>query len=179
MNTTTLIIIIIFVFLLLWYIVTSNKISKAMIKIDEANSDIDVALTKRYDVLTKMIEVVKGYAKHEKETLFEVIKIRNNMTIEEKNKINNKMNHNLEQIKVLAENYPKLKASENYKTLQLAIADVEEHLQAARRMYNSNVSIYNELIVLIPSNIVANIRGLKKKEFFEATVDKNNIKLNI
>lgn len=149
-------------------IVMSNNLNKALVKIDEADSGIDVALTKRYDVLTKMIETVKGYAKHEKEVLFDVVKIRKGMTIEEKNEANKQMDETLSKINVLAENYPDLKASENFKTLQDSITDVEEHLQAARRLYNANISSYNQMIVTFPISIIAGSKGLTKKEFFVA-----------
>ena len=137
----------------IWFIVTKNKLNQTLVKIDEASSGIDVALTKRYDVLTKMMDSVKGYMKQEKETLFEVINLRKNMSIEEKNKENVKMTKNIEKINLLVENYPELKSSENFKVLQQSIVEVEEHLQAARRMYNSNVSIFNQMLVTIPSNI--------------------------
>ena len=149
-------------------IVMSNNLNKALVKIDEADSGIDVALTKRYDVLTKMIETVKGYAKHEKEVLFDVVKIRKGMTIEEKNEANKQMDETLSKINVLAENYPDLKASENFKTLQDSITDVEEHLQAARRLYNANISSYNQMIVTFPISIIAGSKGLTKREFFVA-----------
>ena len=149
-------------------IVMSNNLNKALVKIDEASSGIDVALTKRYDVLTKMIETVKGYAKHEKEVLFDVVKIRKGMTIEEKNEANKQMDEALSKINVLAENYPDLKASENFKTLQDSITDVEEHLQAARRLYNANISAYNQMIVTFPISIIAGTKGLTKREFFVA-----------
>ncbi len=149
-------------------IVMSNNLNKALVKIDEADSGIDVALTKRYDVLTKMIETVKGYAKHEKEVLFDVVKIRKGMTIEEKNEANKQMDETLSKINVLAENYPDLKASENFKTLQDSITDVEEHLQAARRLYNANISSYNQMIVTFPISIIAGTKGLSKREFFVA-----------
>ena len=149
-------------------IVMSNNLNKALVKIDEADSGIDVALTKRYDVLTKMIETVKGYAKHEKEVLFDVVKIRKGMTIEEKNEANKQMDETMSKINVLAENYPDLKASENFKTLQDSITDVEEHLQAARRLYNANISSYNQMIVTFPISIIAETKGLSKREFFVA-----------
>ena len=149
-------------------IVMSNNLNKALVKIDEASSGIDVALTKRYDVLTKMIETVKGYAKHEKEVLFDVVKIRKGMTIEEKNEANKQMDETLSKINVLAESYPDLKASENFKTLQDSITDVEEHLQAARRLYNANISSYNQMIVTFPISIIAGSKGLTKREFFVA-----------
>ena len=97
-------IVVIVLILIVWYISTSNKLNRALIKIDEAFSGIDVALAKRYDVLTKMIAVVKGYAKHEKETLFEVIKLRDNMSIKEMNDANRAMDENFRKINVVAEN---------------------------------------------------------------------------
>ena len=164
----------------IWIIATSNSLNKSIVKIDEASSGIDVALTKRYDTLTKMMDVVKAYAKHEKDTIFEVINLRKNMTTDEKIEANNKINSNLEKIYALAENYPELKSSENYNTLQKSIADAEEHLQAARRMFNSNVSIYNQKLVTFPTSIIANSKGLTKKTFFEAeSIKKEDIKIDL
>ncbi len=165
---------------IIWYISTSNKLNRAVVKIDEALSGIDVALTKRYDVLTKMIDVVKTYAKHEKETLFEVIKLRDNMSIKERNDANRAMDENLRKINVAVENYPELKSSENYKTLQQSIVDVEEHLQAARRLYNSNVSLYNQLLVSFPTSSIAKNKGMIKKDFFETDeIKKEDVKINL
>jgi len=173
-------IILLVVIVVIWYISTVNKLNRTIVKIDEADSGIDVALTKRYDVLTKMMDTVKAYAKHEKETLFEVINLRKGMTLEEKNEANAKMSQNLEKIHVVVENYPELKSSENYKTLQQSIVDVEEHLQAARRMYNSNVSIFNQMIVTFPTSIIANNKGMVKKEFFEADeIKKQDVKIDL
>ncbi len=174
------IIIALVIILVIWYISTVNKLNRTIVKIDEADSGIDVALTKRYDVLTKMMDTVKAYAKHEKETLFEVINLRKGMTLEEKNIENAKMSHNLEKINLVVENYPELKSSENYKMLQQSIVDVEEHLQAARRMYNSNVSIFNQMIVTFPTSIIANSKGMVKKDFFEADeVKKQDVKIKL
>ena len=176
-----LIILIVFALIfVIWYISVSNKLNKSIVKIDESLSGIDVALTKRYDVLTKMIDVVKAYAKHEKETLFEVIKLRDNMTIKEKSEANSKLDENFQKINIVAENYPELKSSENYKTLQQSIADVEEHLQAARRLYNSNVSLYNQLLVSFPSSVVAKNKNLTKRDFFELEeTKKNDVKIDL
>ena len=174
------IILLLIVIVAIWYVTTLNKLNRCIVKIEEADSGIDVALTKRYDVLTKMMDTVKAYAKHEKETLFEVINLRKGMSLEEKNEENSKMTKNLERINVLAEAYPELKSSENYKTLQQSIVDVEEHLQAARRMYNSNVSIFNQMIVTFPTSVVANSKSLTKKAFFEAEdVKKNDVKIDL
>ena len=173
-------VVVIILIFVIWYISTSNKLNRSIVKIDETLSGIDVALTKRYDVLTKMIEVVKSYAKHEKETLFEVIKLRKNMSIEERNNANHAMDENFRKINIVAENYPELKSSENYKTLQQSIADVEEHLQAARRLYNSNVSLYNQLLVSFPTSSIAKSKGMTKKEFFEADeTKKEDVKIEL
>lgn len=182
MDLTTILIIvgIVLFILVLWYISVSNKLNRAVVKIDESLSGIDVALTKRYDVLTKMIDVVKAYAKHEKETLFEVINLRKDMTIQEKNDANKTMDENFKRINVVAENYPELKSSENYKTLQQSIADVEEHLQASRRLYNSNVSLFNQMLVTFPTSSIAKNKGLTKKDFFEADeTKKEDVKIDL
>ena len=166
--------------IVIWIIATSNKLNRTIVKVEEADSGIDVALTKRYDVLTKMMDVVKAYAKHEKDTLFEVINLRKGMSTEEKIAANNKMSSNFEKINVLAEAYPELKSSENYRTLQQSIVEVEEHLQAARRMYNSNVSIFNQMLVTFPTSVIANSKKLSKKAFFEAEeTKKEDVKIEL
>lgn len=173
-------IIVLIVIFFVWYISVSNKLNRAVVKIDEALSGIDVALTKRYDVLTKIIDVVKSYAKHEKETLFDIVNLRSDMSIKEKSDANRVMDENIKKINVVAENYPELKSNENYKTLQLAISDVEEHLQAARRLYNANVSLYNQLLVSFPSSSIAKNKGMVKKDFFEADeIKKNDVKIDL
>ncbi len=157
-----------------WYISTLNGFRRMEVKIDESESGIDVALTKRFDLLTKMIGATKGYADHEKETLKGVVSLRNpgaNASIEEKAEFANKMNDAVKAINVVVERYPDLKASENFGKLQNAIAEVEEHLQAARRLYNSNVSIFNQKIIVFPASIVAGSKFTKRK-FFEAEASK-------
>ena len=97
------IVLLVILIIVVWYISQVNKLNRAVVKIDEASSGIDVALTKRYDTLTKMMDVVKSYTKHEKETLFEVINLRKDMTISEKNEANHKMDENLKKINVVAD----------------------------------------------------------------------------
>ncbi len=166
--TVAIIIAVVILIILISFISISNTLNKAVVKIDEADSGIDVALTKRYDVLTKMLDITKEYAKHEKETLFETINLRKDMTMAEKSEANNKMSEAFGKINVIAEAYPELKSSENFKTLQLSVSDVEEHLQAARRLYNANISSYNQMIVSFPINIIAGMKGLTKRDFFVA-----------
>ena len=181
MNIYVVIGIIVFILIIiLWYISKLNRLRRSNIKVEEAVSGIDVALTKRYDVLTKMIEVVKGYAKHEQETMFKIIQLRENMNIKELREVNDSMNDNFSKINALVENYPNLKADENFRVLQKAIIDVEEHLQAARRLYNSNVSLYNQLVESFPTNVIAKLDRLKKREFFEAEDKaKENVDVNL
>lgn len=151
-----------------WAISIRNKCHILKIKIEEAESDIDVALTKRFDLLTKQLDIVKGYAKHEKETLIAVTEMRANMSPKEKSEANASMDSAAKQINILAEQYPDLKANTNFKELQVVTADVEEHLQASRRVFNSNVNKYNAYIVVFPNNIIANMLKCKPYEFFEA-----------
>lgn len=158
----------------IWFISTMNGIRAAALKVDEADSGIDVALTKRYDVLTKQLAVVKEYTSHESKTLFETIRLRSGMTIGEKTEIANKMGEVANQFRLTAESYPELKSSANYMALQASISDVEEHLQAARRLYNANATAYNTKIIVFPASIVAGMIGAKKRDLFEAEDQKRN-----
>lgn len=161
------------------YINTLNSLKKLSLKVDEALSGIDVALSKRYNVLSKMVETVKGYTKHEKEVLFKTIEMRSNMNLSELKNAKNDMDENINQINFVIEKYPELKANENFLALQKAIIDAEEHLQAARRLYNSNTSLYNEKVITFPSLIVAKIHHFKQNEYFEIEEKKKNIKINL
>jgi len=154
--------------IIIWYVGVSNSIKTAALKVDESESGIDVALTKRYDVLTKMLDTVKGYQKYEQSVLSELVKLRTGMSMTERKAANDAMDKISKDISVLAEGYPELKANTNFVELQKAIVDVEEHLQAARRLYNSNVNAYNTKLVVFPSSIVANKMGAVKRELFEA-----------
>ncbi|MFZ2538867.1 MAG: LemA family protein [Oscillospiraceae bacterium] len=153
---------------LIWWIATGNKFKQLLVKIDEASSGIDVALTKRYDTLAKLIDITKAYAKHEVETLEKIVNLRKGMTVSEKNDINAKLDNMQNKISVIAESYPELKSSENFKQLQVSVVDVEEHLQASRRLYNSNVSLLNQLIVTFPKSLVSKSMHLAKQDFFAA-----------
>ena len=179
-GSTTLIVVVVLVFVvfipLFWYIGTMNSFRQLEVKVNEADSGIDVALTKRFDVLKKLMGAVKGYAKHEAETLENVTKWRaglpKNLTMEQKQEFMGKMNGVQSGINVAVEAYPDLKANQSFLNLQQNITDVEEHLQAARRLYNSNVSTINSKIVTFPASIVAGMINMSKKEFFEADVAK-------
>ena len=167
-------ILVVFVIAVAWFVGTMNCLRAAALKVDEADSGIDVALTKRYDVLTKQLAVVKEYVSYESKTLFETIKIRQGMNMAEKQDAATKMNTVAGQLQVTAEAYPELKSSANFAMLQNSITDVEEHLQAARRLYNANVTSYNTKIVMFPASIVAGMLGLTKRDLFEAEDYKKN-----
>lgn len=163
---------------LIWAISTSNRFKVLLIKITKADSGIDVALTKRYDTLTKLIDVVKAYTTHETELFERVIKLRSGMSVGEKSEVNLAMDEAAKQINLLAENYPDLRSSENYKQLQASIVDAEDHLQAARRVYNMNVSGFNQVIVMFPASLLAGKHS--PKEFFEAEeIKRSDVSINL
>lgn len=146
-----------------------------IVKVDEAESGIDVALTKRFDLLTKMVSATKGYAEHERKTLESVVSMRqpaHGAPIGEKQAFANQLSDTMARLNVVVEQYPQLRASENFAKLQTASSEVEENLQAARRVYNANVSYYNQKIVVFPSSMIANWKGFAKRDFFEAEAQK-------
>lgn len=159
---------IVIVVFVVWFIGTMNGIRAAELKVDEADSGIDVALTKRYDVLTKQLALVKEYASYESKTLFEAIRLRSGMSVGEKSEAAEKMNEVANQFRLTAEAYPELKSGASYIALQNSITDVEEHLQAARRLYNANATAYNTKIMMFPASVVAGIIGAGKRDLFAA-----------
>lgn len=151
-----------------WYISTMNRFARLVVKIAEADSGIDVGLTKRHDTLAKMLDVTRAYARHESETLASLVEMRKGMSMAERLEANRQMDGIEGRLNLLAEAYPELRSSENFKELQQAVVEVEEHLQAARRIYNMNVSSFNQLLVSFPASIVGNIHKHTAREFFEA-----------
>lgn len=151
-----------------WWIRTSNSFKRMDIKISEALSGIEVALTKRYDMLTKLMDVAKGYKQHETELFTEVIKLRKGMSVSELNNEAAKMDNMASNLNLVAEAYPELRSSDVFKDLQVGIRDAEQHLQAARRLYNSSVTAYNTATRVFPSSIVAKSQNTVEREFFVA-----------
>lgn len=155
-----------------WWISTGNGFQRKAIKIGEALSGIEVALTKRYDMLTKLLDVAKGYAAHETELFAQVVELRRGMSVREINEKNAQLDALSTRIFAVAENYPELRSAEVFRELQAGVRDAEEHLQAARRLYNSNVASLNTAISVFPSSIVAKSKHLEKQEFFVAEAQK-------
>jgi LemA protein len=160
----------------LWFVSTMNRFRVLQVKISEALSGIDVALTKRFDVLTKMWDLAKKYMEFEQSTLEKVIKLRQTAkaNVSDQQELNTGLNEMASQLNVVLEQYPQLRATENMQELQRSVRDVEEHLQASRRLYNANVSTYNQSIVVFPNSLVASAIKASPSEFFEAESNKRS-----
>ncbi len=138
---------------------------------EQAWSDVDVQLKRRYDLIPNLVETVKGYASHEKETFEKVVQARNSAMgasgPEEQAQTENFLQSALKSLFALSESYPDLKANQNFLDLQNDLSDIEDKIQMARRYYNAVVRDLNTKIETVPSNIVANKFGFSKKEYFE------------
>ena len=169
-NTALIPIIIIFAILivLVWVIGVRNSFIVKRNRIEESRSGIEVALTKRFDMLTKMLDVAKSYAKHEEKIFTKVIQMRSGMSLDEMQKADASMTGLSNGLMAVAEAYPQLRSDSVFCELQSGIRDAEEHLQAARRAYNSNVTEYNTSIEVFPGNIIARMNGLSKETLYQA-----------
>ncbi len=158
-----------------------NRFIRSNNAIKESTSAIDVLLKQRFDLLPNIIECVKGYAKHEKTTLEELVKLRNNynsngFSVSEAEEIDKKF----VSIMALSENYPELKANEQFLSLQNSLVEIENGINEARLSYNRRVTRFNNLVESVPSNIVAKIFGFEKQELFKANEEeKQNIKVSL
>ncbi len=152
-------------------------------KTEEAWSDIDVQLKRRYDLVPNLVESVKGYAKHEQGTFEKITESRSQAmqanTPAEKAKADNALTETLKSLFAVAENYPDLKANQNFLDLQNQLSQLEETIQQARRYYNGNVRDFNIKIEVFPNNLFVGILGFKKFEFFEVgeAKEKENVKV--
>lgn len=172
------------VIILLLLFTTYNSFVRLNNKVEEAFSTMDVYLKKRWDLIPNIVETVKGYAKYEKNTLEEVINLRNTsydkMNTNDKVDINNKLSANLGKLIAIAENYPDLKANENFKDLSRELSKVEEDIANARKYYNGTVRMFNDKVQMFPSNIIAGIFGYKAKTMFEANEqERKNVKVEL
>jgi LemA protein len=157
--------------LYLWFVY--NGLVTARMRIKEALAQIDVQLKRRADLIPNLVETVKGYAKHEKELLENITKERANLvkasSLEDKAKANNQLSETLKSIFAVAENYPNLKANENFLNLQEELSDTENKIAYSRQFLNTNVLDYNTRLQVFPSSIVANMFHFTPAEFFAAT----------
>lgn len=154
----------------LWAIFTYNRFVAFVNRVKEAWADIDVQLKRRYDLIPNLVETVKGYATHEKGTLAEVTEMRtramNATAPEDKAEAENMLSGALKSLFAVAENYPDLKANQNFLELQRELSDTENKIQAARRFYNSVVQDLNTALQVFPSNVIGNAFGFKVEHFF-------------
>jgi LemA protein len=150
-----------------------NKLAKLKVIVEEASSDIETFLKQRYDMIPNLIETVKGYAKHESSTLEKVTEMRTKAmeagSLPEKMKMEEGLSSAISKLFAVAENYPDLKANTNFLELQTTLKDLEDNIQKSRRFYNGAARDFNTAIVLFPTNLIAQMFGYKKVEFFEAT----------
>jgi len=167
-----LILVIVLAVVLLWAIAIYNGLIKLKNRVDEAWSDIDVQLKRRYDLIPNLVSTVKGYAAHEKEVFEKVTEARAKAmgagTTEDKAQAENALSNTLKSLFAVAEAYPDLKANQNFLELQRELTDTEDKIQASRRFYNGNVRDFNTKIEIFPNNIFAGILNFTKRQFFEA-----------
>ena len=173
MATSIWIIIVIIVVVLIVIVAMYNRLVQLGVRVDEAWSDIDVQLKRRYDLIPNLVETVKGYATHEKSVFEEVTAARTEAlkagNMQAKAEAENNLSNALKSVFAVAEAYPELKANENFAQLQSDLTDTEDKIQAARRFYNANVRELNIATQTFPSNILANIFNFKKRELFGIT----------
>lgn len=157
---------------------TYNSLVQLRNKVRDQWAQVDVQLKKRFDLVPNLVETVKGYAKHEKETFEKVVEARSKYssakTPEMEMEASGELTRALSRIMMLAESYPELKSNQNFLKLQEDLADVEEKIAYARQFYNDRVLSYMDKIQMFPSNIVAAIFKFKEVKYFEATADEKD-----
>lgn len=171
MSLTTILIIVL-VALVGWLVLMYNGLVRLKVRTNEAWSDIDVQMKRRYDLIPNLLETVKAYASHEKTVLENVTRARtaamsNNGSPAQQAATENMLSGALKSLFAVSENYPDLKANQNFQELQRELVDTEDKIQASRRFYNGNVRDLNTKIEQFPSNIVAKLFAFKMREFFE------------
>ena len=169
MSTITIVLVAVVAVLLLWLVAAFNSLVRLRNRSKEAWSDIDVQTKRRYDLIPNLIETVKGYATHEAGVLEAVTAARAkamNSTGNAKAEAENMLSGTLKSLFALSENYPQLRANENFLHLQQELSDTENKIQASRRFYNGNVRDLNTKIETFPTNLIAGIFGFKQMEFF-------------
>ena len=171
MNTSIIVLIALIVFIGLIVVGMYNSLIRQRNEVDNAFGGMDVQLKKRYDLIPNLVATVKQYAAHEKELLEKVTEMRSqassgNLSQEEKVALDNQISSGMKSIMIAVENYPDLKANENFMNLQRTLNEVESQISAARRTYNAVITDYNNAIQVFPKSIIAGMMRLKRKEVF-------------
>lgn len=178
------IIIAIVVVLLIAFLVAYNVFVKENNKVKEAFATMDVYLKKRWDLIPNIVGTVKGYAKHEKETFNQLISLRTNsydsMPMDKKINVNQQLGQGITKIMAIAENYPELKANENFAKLSADLSKIEDEIANSRKYYNGAVRELNNKVQMFPSNIIAKMFGFKQVNMFEANAEeRDNVKVSL
>ena len=158
--------------IVVWLILTYNGLIRSRNRVEEAWSDIEVQLKRRYDLIPNIVNTVKGYAKHEDSVFTKVTQARaaamGAKSMKDHAQAENMLTETLKSLFAVSENYPQLQASENFLHLQHELTDAEDKIQASRRFYNSNVRNFNTKVQVFPTNLIAGMFGFKDREFFDA-----------
>jgi len=176
-------VIVVVALIIIWVIAAFNGLVKLNVLCNEAFSDIDVQTKRRYDLIPNLIETVKGYAAHEKGVFEEVTKARASamsaQTPADRAQAENMLSNTLKSLFAVAENYPDLKANQNFLDLQAQLTDTEDKIEASRRYYNANVREFNIKIMRFPTMLIAGILGFKtpKTMFEAAAVEREAVKV--
>lgn len=175
MEVFWIVLVVILVLIVLYVLVTYNSLIKFKNNVEEGFSTMDVYLKKRWDLIPNLVNNVKGYAKHEAETLEKIIGMRSDsydsMNIDDKVTVNNELTATLSKLMAVAENYPDLKANQNFLDLSANLAKIEDEIANARKYYNAVVLNYNNKVEMVPSNMVARLFKFTKKAMFEAPAE--------
>lgn len=182
MSVWLIVVLVILVLIILYVFTTYNKLVKLRNRVKDQWSQIDVQLKRRFDLIPNLVNTIKGYTKHESETLEKVIQARNTYlsasTPEDKMKANNELSGTLTKLFALSESYPDLKANTNFLDLQSELQETENKIAMARQFYNDTVLSYNNKVEMIPSNLVAALFHFKTMDFFQVQdEERKNVKV--
>lgn len=161
-----------------------NSLVQSKIKVDNAWSQIDVQLQRRFDLIPNFVETVKGYMTHEKETFEKIASLRtswaNANSVSEKAELDNQLSTTLKTIMAVSENYPELKANQNFSELSEELRNTENKISFSRQFYNDTVTMYNTKLQVFPSNIIAGMFNFKARDLFKAESDeaRRNVKVD-
>ena len=176
------VLIIVVVLIVLWAISVYNKLIALRNRVKDQWAQIDVQLKRRFDLIPNLVETVKGYTKHESETLEAVIKARNTYVSatlpEDQMKADGELTKAISKLFALTESYPELKANTNFQALQKELTETESKISSARQFYNDTVMVYNNKVAMVPSNIIASLFKFEKEAFFEANeTERQNVQV--
>ena len=177
------IILIIVVVIIAFIISTYNSLVQSKMKVDNAWSQIDVQLQRRFDLIPNFVETVKGYMNHEQETFEKIAALRtswaNATTVEDKAELNNQLSSTLKTIMAVSESYPELKANENFKQLSEELSNTENKISFSRQFYNDTVTMYNTKLQVFPANIIAGMFNFTSRDLFKSDDEaRKNVKVD-